>query len=99
MSKLEKISWKALKTNPFQTHLHPSMFSPTGLVLRKQVKLKGGKSHEPPTDCLVMYDRSYARAKIINAFKPLIDLGFPTEAIIHEVRDAIESVEITVASS
>ena len=56
-SELPLYSWEDIKTNPYNQGLHPRMFSPLGLVVRKTAKLKGSSQYDAMTGCYIKYDR------------------------------------------
>lgn len=87
-SELALYSWCDIKTNPYNQGLHPKMFNPNGLVVRKTAKLKGSYPHDTDKDCYIKYDREFVQNKLYRIFKPLLDADFPVELILHECRNA-----------
>lgn len=69
---IERIYWTMVYGNPFRRKITPVMLYGDDLVVLPASKLKGqGKYHES-RGRVIIYDREYAIAKVINdVFKPL----------------------------
>jgi hypothetical protein len=83
------ISWRQLKTNPYNQRLAGAMLNDAGLVLKREVKTKGLTQYDDKREAYVVYDSCYFYEKLRKVLLPLLEDGLSRTEIIDHVRLAL----------
>lgn len=92
-TRIETVSWRSLKTNPYNQPLAGQMLKKGGFVVTKKVKLKGSTQYDNAEEVRVVYDRDYFQSKLRHTLLNLLEDGLTLVDILHEVKVALTGNE------